>query len=124
MATHAGEGEVSAIPRLLALLDVSGCIVTTDATGCQTDIAGQVIDGGGDYAFGLKGNQAGLRAEAERWMFEATLAGTADAFETSERGHGREETRKYWSAPVPDEATASCSGRGSGASGWSSPHER
>lgn len=104
VATHKGEGEVSAIPRLLALLDVSGCIVTTDAAGCQTDIAALVIGGGGDYVFGLKGNQAGLRAEAEPWMFEATLAGEADAFETSERGHGREETRRYWSAPVPEDA--------------------
>ena len=96
-----GEGEVSAIPRLLALLDLSGCIVTTDAAGCQSDIARQVTDGGGDYVFALKGNQAGLRGDAERWLFEATLAGDVDAFETSERGHGRVETRRYWSAAVP-----------------------
>ena len=104
VATHEGEGEVSAIPRLLALLDVSGCIVTTDAVGCQTDIAALVVGGGGDYVFALKGNQAGLREDAEQWMMEATLSGEVDAFETSERGHGREETRRYWSAPVPDDA--------------------
>ena len=104
VATNEGEGEISAIPRLLALLDVSGCIVTADAAGCQTDIATLVAGGGGDYVFALKGNQAGLRAEAERWMMEATLSGGVDAFETSERGHGREETRRYWSAPVPGDA--------------------
>jgi predicted transposase YbfD/YdcC len=104
VATHEGEGEISAIPRLLELLDVAGCIVTTDAAGCQTDIAALVVGGGGDYVFGLKGNQAGLRAEAERWMMEATMSGAVDAFETSERGHGREETRRYWSAPVPGDA--------------------
>lgn len=104
VATHKGEGEISAIPRLLELLDISGCIVTTDAAGCQTDIAALVIGGGGDYVFGLKGNQAGLRAEAERWVMEATLSGEVDAFETSERGHGRKETRKYWSAAVPEDS--------------------
>jgi predicted transposase YbfD/YdcC len=104
VTTDDGEGEISAIPRLLALLDLSGCIVTTDAAGCQTDIAKQITDGGGDYVFGLKGNQAGLREQAERWMMEATLAGEVDAFETSERGHGRVEIRKYWSAAVPDDA--------------------
>ena len=104
VTAHEGEGEISAIPRLLDLLDMSGCIVTTEAAGCQTDIAEQVVDGGGDYVFAVKGNQAGLRAECERWLFEATLAGEADAFETSERGHAREETRRYWSAPVPQDA--------------------
>ena len=104
VATNDGEGEVSAIPRLLALLDVSGCIVTTDAAGCQTDIAALVVGGGGDYVLAVKGNQAGLRGNCERWLFEATLDGRADAFETSERGHGREEARRYWSAPVPADA--------------------
>lgn len=104
VATNDGEGEVSAIPRLLALLDVSGCIVTMDAAGCQTDIAEQVVAGGGDYVLAVKGNQAGLREDCQRWLFEATLVGEADAFETAERGHGREEVRRYWSAPVPDAA--------------------
>lgn len=104
VATTEGEGEVSAIPRLLALLDVSGCIVTMDAAGCQTDIAKQIVDGGGDYVLAVKGNQGGLRADCARWLFEATLTGELDAFETAERGHGRVETRKYWSAPVPEHA--------------------
>lgn len=104
VATTDGEGEITAIPRLLALLDVSGCIVTLDAAGCQTDIAKQIIDQDGDYVLAVKGNQGGLRTEAERWLFEATLAGRVDAFETAEQGHGRVETRKYWSAPVPDGA--------------------
>ena len=104
VATTEGEGEISAIPRLLALLDVSGCIVTLDAAGCQTDIAKQITDGGGDYVLAVKGNQGGLRENAERWLFEATLTGSVDAFETEERGHGRVETRRYWSASVPEDA--------------------
>jgi len=105
VAAGEGEGEASAIPRLLALLDLSGCIVTIDAAGCQSDIARQILDGGGSYVFALKGNQAGLRDDAQGWLFEATLTGEVDAFETSERGHGREETRRYWSAPVPERAS-------------------
>jgi predicted transposase YbfD/YdcC len=104
VATTEGEGETSAIPRLLRLLDVSGSIVTLDAAGCQTDIAEQITDGGGDYVLAVKGNQGGLREDAERWLFEATLTGNTDGFETAERGHGRVETRKYWSAPVPEDA--------------------
>lgn len=102
VATTDGEGEISALPRLLALLDLSGCIVTTDAAGCQTEIAEQIVRGRGDYVLAVKGNQAGLHAACQRWLFDATLTGAADAFETTERGHGREETRRYWSAPVPE----------------------
>lgn len=101
VTTGEGEGEVSAIPRLLALLDLAGCIVTLDAAGCQSDIAEQITAAGGNYVFALKGNQAGLRDNAQQWLFEATLTGTVDAFETSERGHGREEVRRCWSAAVP-----------------------
>ena len=108
VATRDGEGEVSAIPRLLALLDVSGCIVTLDAAGCQTDIADQIRGQGGDYVLAVKGNQGYLREDCERWLFDATVAGTVDAFETHERGHGREETRRYWSAPVPERALRTC----------------
>ena len=104
VATTDGEAEVSAIPRLLALLDVSGCIVTMDAAGCQTDLAQQITDQGGDYVLAVKANQGGLLADSERWLFEATLAGSADAFETTGQGHGREEVRRYWSAPVPEGA--------------------
>lgn len=101
VATTDGESEISAIPRLLALLDVSGCIVTLDAAGCQTDIAEQITEGGGDYVLAVKGNQGGLREDCEQWLLSAALAGEADAFETLERGHGREEVRHYRSAAVP-----------------------
>ncbi len=80
VSTTDGEGEISAIPRLLSLLDVSGCIVTMDAAGCQSDIAEQITEGGGDYVLTVKGNQGGLREDCERWLFEATLAGAAALF--------------------------------------------
>ena len=102
VATTSGEGEIAAIPRLLALLDLSGCIVTMDAAGCQSDLAKQITTGGGDYVLAVKGNQGGLLEDCERWLGQATQAGTVDAFETSERGHGRQERRRYWSAAVPE----------------------
>lgn len=50
----------------------------------------------------VKGNQGGLREDCEQWLHEALLSGEGDTFETTEHGHGREETRRYWSAPVPE----------------------
>jgi len=83
--------EITAIPKLLELLNLKGCVVTIDAMGCQTEIAQKIIDQKADYVFGLKGNQGN------------TLKAVADYFEgkgeklkpvaTSEKGHGREETR-------------------------------
>ena len=101
VATTKGEGEIAAIPRLLALLDLSGCIVTMDAAGCQTDLAEQIVAGGAEYVLVVKGNQSGLRADIKRWLAEAVSGGRADVFETAERGHGREETRRYCCAAVP-----------------------
>jgi len=63
--TEEKSNEITAIPELLNLLDVSGCIVTIDAMGCQKKIARQIIDQGGDYVFGLKGNQGSLLKMAE-----------------------------------------------------------
>ena len=101
VATTDGEGEIAAIPRLLALLDLHGCIVTMDAAGCQTDLAEQIIESGADYVLAVKGNQSGLRTDLKRWLAEAAAEGEADTFETVERGHGREERRRYCCCAVP-----------------------
>ena len=62
-----GKGqELGAVPELLALLDLRGALVSLDALRCQPVIAEQLIEQGGDYLLGLKANQAGLLAEAER----------------------------------------------------------
>ena len=55
-ATEEKSNEITAIPKLLALLELKGCIVTIDAMGCQRTIAEQIVDQGGDYCLGLKGN--------------------------------------------------------------------
>jgi predicted transposase YbfD/YdcC len=99
VATDAKSNEITAIPRLLQWLKLEGCIVTIDAMGCQTKIAEQIIEQGGDYVLALKGNQETLAAEVEEAFINADArdyAGVESEFlETIERGHGRRESRRY-----------------------------
>ncbi len=90
--------EITALPELLGQLAIAGCIVTIDAMGCQRQIAQQILDQGGDYVLGLKGNQGSMHDDVQ-WSF--TLAqqdggvGVGQA-ETVGKGHGRIETRHAW----------------------------
>ena len=52
--------EITAIPKLLSILELKGCIITIDAMGCQKEIARQIIDGGSDYILAVKSNQGEL----------------------------------------------------------------
>jgi predicted transposase YbfD/YdcC len=93
--TREKANEITAIPELLAWLDVRGAIVTIDAMGCQKAIAGKIIDKGGDYLLALKGNQSNLHDDV-RLHFEqtapASLARMTRA-ESVDKGHGRIEVR-------------------------------
>jgi predicted transposase YbfD/YdcC len=77
-----------------------GCIVTIDAIGCQKKIAQQIIAQGGDYVLALKGNQGKLAEQVEEAFIDADAKDYKDMpmdfYETNERGHGRVETRRYW----------------------------
>ena len=88
--------EITAIPALLEMLALKGCIVTIDAMGAQTAIAKQIIDQEGDYILALKGNQGRLHEQAA-WFFMHVEQGDLDVIpdkvEVQEQGHGREETR-------------------------------
>jgi predicted transposase YbfD/YdcC len=99
VATEAKSNEITAIPQLLALLHLQGCIVTIDAMGCQTKIAEQINAQGAHYVLALKGNQGTLATEVEDAFISADAkdyAGMdAPCLETVERGHGRVETRRY-----------------------------
>ena len=99
VATQAKSNEITAIPQLLALLHIAGCIVTIDAMGCQTKIAAQIIAQGGDYLLALKGNQETLEREVEEAFIDADardyVGVDSQVLETIERGHGRSETRRY-----------------------------
>jgi predicted transposase YbfD/YdcC len=91
--------EITAIPLLLELLDVSGALVTIDAMGCQKEIAKQVVQAGGDYVLTVKDNQPHLLQDIEACLERALgndLNGVcSDTYETEERGHGRHERRSY-----------------------------
>lgn len=83
--------EITAIPRLLARLDIAGAVISIDAMGCQTKIAEQVVDQGADYVLSLKGNQGSLHEDVQTY-FSSKLS-PAVLTETYDGGHGRIETR-------------------------------
>jgi predicted transposase YbfD/YdcC len=94
------ENEIVAIPRLLELLDLSGATVTIDAMGCQSEIAGKILQNGGDYVLAVKDNQPTLHDALRRNLDEMILenfAGVRHSFaETVDGDHGRVETRRVW----------------------------
>ena len=94
------ENEIVAIPRLLELLDLSGATVTIDAMGCQSEIAGKIVQNGGDYVLSVKDNQPTLHDALKRNLDEMILedfAGVRHGFAQSVDGdHGRIETRRVW----------------------------
>lgn len=98
--TDEKSNEITAIPELLQLLDIKGCIVTIDAMGCQKAIAEQIIDQNGDYVLALKGNQGGLHEAVEGVFKQADSVGyedyPVDYFETSEKSRNRVEIRRHW----------------------------
>lgn len=103
--------EITAVPELLRVLELSGCIVTIDAMGCQKKIAKEIIEADADYVLALKGNQETVHQEIKSFL-DATLleqqtprlpgaklstqAATLASEETVEKDHGRLETRRYF----------------------------
>ena len=105
--------EITAIPELLEVLSLSGCIVTIDAMGCQRAIAEAITDQGADYVLALKGNQGELRADTEALFdrvrgregnledeFESAAVST---YKSVTGGHGRVETRRCWALDVAEQ---------------------
>lgn len=90
--------EITAIPKLLRLLDLKGHTVTIDAMGTQKAIARQIVDQGGDYVLSLKGNQGSLNEDVRLFLEEELKkpASTAitDIYQDVDKGHGRIETRR------------------------------
>ena len=89
--------EITAIPELLKVLSLNGCIVTIDAMGCQKEIVKQITEKAGDYVITLKKNQSGLYQRVEA-LFKEALSERYQGFIFSsnrgvEQGHNREETR-------------------------------
>lgn len=96
--------EITAIPALLKLLDISGCIITLDAMGTQKEIAREIIGHGADYVLCLKANHPTLWAEVTAWFKPAeaaNFAGLEHSYDARvESGHHRREHRQVWAVPV------------------------
>jgi predicted transposase YbfD/YdcC len=85
--------EITAVPQLLNLLEVTGMVVTMDAMGTQKAIAELIIDKGGDYALSLKGNQGNLHEDVVLFAQDEAMNASFVSAETQDFGHGRIEKR-------------------------------
>lgn len=92
--------EITAIPPLLKMLALRGCLVSIDAMGCQTEIAKTIIEEGADYVLALKGNQGNLYEDVKQLFTVARCQNFKNIshqfYESVEKGHGRTEIRRYW----------------------------
>ena len=98
--------EITALPELLTLLTLKGCIVTIDAIGCQAEIAQLIVEQEADYVLAVKGNQATLHQEIQDLFVYAQEIGFRDVaydfHQTVNGGHGRIEVRRHWTISEPD----------------------
>jgi predicted transposase YbfD/YdcC len=108
-ATDLKSNEITALPRLLRLLALEGCVVTIDAMGCQSAIAAQIVEQGADYVLALKANQPTLHAtvvaafaDAQRGGRDGWTPAVQDQARTWDKGHGRLERRRYTALSDPD----------------------
>jgi len=98
--TDAKSNEITAIPELLQLLDLSGCIVTIDAMGCQKNIAELIVNRQADYVLTLKANHGHLFEDVQNYFLDAETNHFQNPaihyVETQTNSHGRHEVRRYW----------------------------
>jgi predicted transposase YbfD/YdcC len=103
--------EITAIPEVLQLIDITGAIITIDAMGTQKEIAKEIINRKADYVLALKGNQGTLHEEVMNYIAQQLDNNFADVKARQhiekETAHGREETRTYVQFPVPTESIKS-----------------
>ena len=96
--------EITAIPALLELLDLAGCIITIDAMGTQTAIAAQIYNAKANYVLALKANHPTLHEQVKTWFEQAQALNfegiTFNYDERVEKGHHRTERRQVWTVKV------------------------
>jgi len=106
LAADEKSNEITAIPRLLKLIDIDGAVVTIDAMGCQKEIAKTIVENGGDYVLQLKGNQGGLHDETvalfDQCLRDDCLGIDYTTARTINKGHGRIEQRTIWATEEID----------------------
>jgi len=107
VATDAKSNEITAIPKLLEILELSGCLVTIDAMGCQAQIAAAIVDAGADYVLAVKANQPTLHdGIVDHFVahLEDDFARTKVSRHTNqEKAHGRQTKREYFVCAAPDD---------------------
>ena len=99
--TDEKSNEITAIPELLNLLDITGCVITIDAMGCQKAIAENIVNNSADYVIAIKENQPTLYNEIVEHIDDALAQGAKaktilDFHETINEDHGRKEVRRYY----------------------------
>ncbi|WP_223760811.1 ISAs1 family transposase [Myxococcus sp. RHSTA-1-4] len=98
--TDEKSNEITAIPKLLELLHLEGCIVTLDAMGCQREVVARIVEKGADYVICVKSNQEALHEALHDFFQEAReerFETVPHAYtETVDKEHGRFERRRYW----------------------------
>jgi predicted transposase YbfD/YdcC len=105
VATDEKSNEITAIPKLLDMIDLEGAVVTIDAAGCQKNIAAQIVQGKGNYVLALKGNQGKLHDDV-RFVLDSHMQDDFASCPVSrhievEQGHGRLEARTYYQITAP-----------------------
>jgi len=106
--TDKKSNEITAIPKLLKLLSIKGCIVTIDAMGCQKAITQAIIDSEADYVLTLKSNHPYLHRQVASWFkknhetdfAQQTYSYSMENAQTN--NHGRIESREHWLMEVPE----------------------
>src|SRR5579859_161283 len=106
VAVDGKSNEITAIPALLEVLELAGCVVAIDAMGTQTEIAQTIVDQQADYVLALKENQGRLYQDVEATFEEADELAFAHVphtyAKTTNKGHGRLEVRECWAIDRPD----------------------
>jgi predicted transposase YbfD/YdcC len=103
MKVDGKSNETTAMPALMAMMDVKGSVITADALNCQRDIAEQIIRQGGDYVLALKSNQPSLYEDVKLFFedgFEEGFDIDVQECQSDDWGHGRTENRKCWAANI------------------------
>jgi predicted transposase YbfD/YdcC len=104
VAVDAKSNEITAMPELLKLLDLQEKIVTTDALGCQKEVAQTIVEGGGDYSLAGKANQPTVQAELQVAFAQAPAPKLRSSRYTTrfEKGPGRYEQRTVQALPAQE----------------------
>ena len=107
VAVDSKSNEITAIPKLLEMLELKGAIVSIDAMGCQKEIAKQIVDGGGDYVLAVKDNHPKLLEAIQEFFLQRHENEDFQEYgtrghHTTERARGQIESRYYHVAPVPE----------------------